>query len=350
MAGLQSDLIDRAVKLARNRSSIYSFGDEGVTASVSASGRLLQMTRYFAGKKSGFCVDDPYFSDPYFVVARLEQLLSNGADRDSTVGIGPRLPSEDFHKSPCFSEFVHDRWPCFTMKVEGLVDVTIYYVVYKGIIYQTFEFRKWPKNGKPPELSIHLDLPIRQLDYIDIEASDPHTSQILHNERHLVRERILRAPEHGGTLQSSAEVGVALHIASFSGEKRLAFERQDGTDRYNVAWSSEEIDNLEKGELEITLAYMLRDGEEASSTPPFDIRNAKSLLKDDFEEQKFTEERHLNWILRRNLEHILSVCSIPVESVHFTPSSNGRSTVDVPTIALTCGDIDGHRVSGAASL
>jgi hypothetical protein len=46
-------------------------------------------------------------------------------------------------------------------------------------------------------------------------------------------------------------------------------------------------------------------------------------------------DRHLDFMIRRNLEHILSVCSIP------TPNKG---------TALTCGDISGHRLVTSASL
>ncbi|KAJ0339954.1 hypothetical protein KNSL1_011791 [Colletotrichum chrysophilum] len=49
----------------------------------------------------------------------------------------------------------------------------------------------------------------------------------------------------------------------------------------------------------------------------------------------------LDFCLRRNLEHILSVCSIPV------PKSSGDK---ISPVALTCGDAESHRVSTAASL
>lgn len=49
----------------------------------------------------------------------------------------------------------------------------------------------------------------------------------------------------------------------------------------------------------------------------------------------FSRDRHLDFIFRRNLEHILSVCSIPI--------GDGK-------IAITCGDISGHRVGPRASL
>jgi hypothetical protein len=47
------------------------------------------------------------------------------------------------------------------------------------------------------------------------------------------------------------------------------------------------------------------------------------------------DQPHLEFMIRRNLEHILSVCSIPI------PDKG---------IALTCGDMSGHRLVTSATL
>ena len=52
---------------------------------------------------------------------------------------------------------------------------------------------------------------------------------------------------------------------------------------------------------------------------------------------------HIDFLVRRNLEHILSVCAIPVRTAL-------SAEEEVPPIAITCGDIAGHRVSSSASL
>jgi hypothetical protein len=52
---------------------------------------------------------------------------------------------------------------------------------------------------------------------------------------------------------------------------------------------------------------------------------------------------HIDFVVRRNLEYILSVCAIPVRT---DLSVDG----EVPPIAITCGDIAGHRIVSSASL
>lgn len=69
---------------------------------------------------------------------------------------------------------------------------------------------------------------------------------------------------------------------------------------------------------------------------------------------------HIEFVVRRHLEHILSTCSIPlipdvIGSIDVQEDSSesreGRVTnEDIVPVALTCGDVSFHRVSGSASL
>lgn len=63
--------------------------------------------------------------------------------------------------------------------------------------------------------------------------------------------------------------------------------------------------------------------------------------------------KHLDFAARRNLEHILSVCAI--QATRQPPDTSGSSSIsspldDVEAVALTCGDMSGHRICWSASL
>jgi hypothetical protein len=58
----------------------------------------------------------------------------------------------------------------------------------------------------------------------------------------------------------------------------------------------------------------------------------------------------LDYATRRNLEHILSVCAIPVPPGHVWDYDNMNPKIAEPAVALTCGDMSGHRVCTSASL
>ncbi|KAF2675989.1 hypothetical protein K458DRAFT_492750 [Lentithecium fluviatile CBS 122367] len=68
---------------------------------------------------------------------------------------------------------------------------------------------------------------------------------------------------------------------------------------------------------------------------------------------------HIGFVVNRHLEHILSVCAIPVQPVEdekpqtstetMAPTNEAETSRKYAPIALTCGDISGHRVSTSAS-
>lgn len=66
---------------------------------------------------------------------------------------------------------------------------------------------------------------------------------------------------------------------------------------------------------------------------------------------------HLEYLAWRHLEHILSVCAVPLSTSGLIgqkvsplpPNCSGLGTQDKPVIALTCGDMSGHRINTSAS-
>lgn len=59
---------------------------------------------------------------------------------------------------------------------------------------------------------------------------------------------------------------------------------------------------------------------------------------------------HIEYLAWRHLEHILSVCAIPLSIPSLkTPDKRRRSPADNTSVALTCGDMSGHRISTSAS-
>lgn len=138
-----------------------------------------------------------------------------------------------------------------------------------------------------------------------------------------------------------------------------------------------ELDKLAKeraqkdGKLEITMAYRLQllSGTQNDMLFSKGISLAASTMKPDcmqgtfstsnrFMKFPFAEDFQIDFIIRRNLEHILSVCCIPIrnlptfgeieaDSSDSKPSSDLRSVI---ATAITCGDISGHRVGSKATL
>lgn len=101
-----------------------------------------------------------------------------------------------------------------------------------------------------------------------------------------------------------------------------------------------------KGEMDIP-----RDEAAAADSEPQDGRRSPAVHPQPGQEKPSPAMDHIEFLVRRNLEHILGVCAIPVDVPG--PNAGGpvwESLCDVQPIALTCGDMSGHRVCTASSL
>lgn len=94
-------------------------------------------------------------------------------------------------------------------------------------------------------------------------------------------------------------------------------------------------------------AMILPNPEEPGTAPPEMKYIATNPTRDV--PGSSSEMRHLGFAARRNLEHILSVCAIQVTS-DASAVSYPEALRDVEAIALTCGDMSGHRICWSASL
>lgn len=144
---------------------------------------------------------------------------------------------------------------------------------------------------------------------------------------------------------------VGLYLSPFVGKRPTEPEHHQHNIKIlvdNEAWKQAIAD----GKLEITLAYTfslfsLSDEWSTLRSPISEqcLSKAKAMvekLDDAFRIVKLDQDPHLNFLLWRNVEHILSVCSIP--------TGDQPSSEEFPRIALTCGDIANHRVTTKASL
>lgn len=103
-------------------------------------------------------------------------------------------------------------------------------------------------------------------------------------------------------------------------------ERQDNVENNNKLGSSDQ--------------EPLADSRKDESDSPVDNEHSMPTDPSGIPENS-SPANHIEYIAHRNLEHILSVCSIPLE-----PVGPNRA---VP-VALTCGDMSFHRITASSSL
>lgn len=153
---------------------------------------------------------------------------------------------------------------------------------------------------------------------------------------------------------------VALAITVFvNGRPHKFQDRCENGDEIMPDWSQYETTLRQSGSLRITAAYKLLALE---SNPAWtsvlvkaaDVSPDKVFSGTPYRAPSISDIRFLDFIMRRNLEHVLTVCSIRVRSNTFRKLATKNFTDDsdatpVP-IALTCGDISGHRVTTDTSV
>ncbi|KAF4533884.1 Mg2+ transporter zinc transport protein [Lasiodiplodia theobromae] len=300
-------------------------------------------------------------------------------------------------------DFVRDRWPRFTFfeddddrgdegkGYDSPFTLSVQYYVRDGTVYQQHVFEKKPGKRVDehalvvPNVMIDTDVLIRQLDFATAEESRSGDGTAADGPG---RERGYGAAElystflgpHGYSLvlqHDSAPSSSPSSPSSTSFPPGVERLDGDGNERPSdtasmvlalfidgVPHRIEEVENkwykianrneaeagfIRSGRVEITLAYRLQIASKAahnsavwrSSLIP---ASALRTLHDHFRTTPFTHLSlspcpHENFALRRNLEHVLSVCSVPVSDEHKV----------CPAVALTCGDFSGHRIVTAAS-
>ncbi|KAH0424493.1 hypothetical protein CcaCcLH18_11529 [Colletotrichum camelliae] len=411
-----SEVMEEAAAEGRKRKSYYSFGDNGLTATVSASGSLLRISQHFPGERTGFCVDHPAMPEPYLVKDRLQTLLDWSETPSSEGCIGPDIDS--ICNGPVNAFMTNDRWPTFHRTLRDGGNLNLQYVVFNGTIYQVFQMSGEPEDDFPP-VKVSLDLLIRNLDFIDgnnkFNEAEIDNKDVYSYEFH--RYGSVREHKNGDkkvvfymrslTAETSLELMKSLYSDSVYEESANKSVKESANKSVKESVNDEPVndepvndepvndepvnnepvndepfsqesvnsdDTSECGrgipDFSIFIAQGLKSKPSQVNTEGPQFRKLYTVIVAYRLEHVSKDQKHvfpslersvsgicnrllaphkphnlvgnqtLNFFLSRNLEHILSVCSIPVPS--FRDEEN-------PPIALTCGDADSHRVGIAAS-
>jgi hypothetical protein len=340
---------ETAPEQARQRTNNTSFGDNGITASTSAYGHLLQITRYFGNKPSGFfCVDLEGMPLPFLVNHRMETLQKFSADpkkgmqvlfQDSTTG----------NEKPAMS-FMHDRWPCFEAKSQ-MFDVSIEYFISGETVYQMYTIKLGVRSEvsqKPPTFAFNARLFLRNLNFAIIGDENKRPLNDVNYDTLTINNgnSVMRVHKDCNTGLGDRDA-VALVISPFINDYACRIAKS--SDERSIIITLDESTAQEfrtNKKIQITLAYTLQlvsSSNLLNVSLPIPPKAAKEQISQvSFEQSQFVEDSGLNFTLRRNLEHVLTVCSIP------TGEASGED--EIRPVALTCGDISGHRIATEASL
>lgn len=392
------------------REILASFGDSGTTASVGTYGNILQISKYLgAGRTGFFCVNNAFTMSPWWIGYRAHDLqrLAQNDTRDGIGAFGLKMNFKENITAPSLT-FVHDRWPRFNITSPEIM-MTLQYFIHEGTLIQQFdvEMKGTPASGRDFDLYLDASLKIRDLEFVDAEyhfnedlncskchskslgpfgysvvlghrIEHPEDSQDIPkaytegderiNDNKRRPEASLEAnrdspderkilPEKSGreNMSNDTPESVALIMAMFFNGKPQKIAKEG-----KLAVSKEDIlDSNGRGR--ITMAYRLQlmltqSMEWESSLIRTSVCHIDDVLRaSKYESFDLTEnnQSNLNFVMKRNMEHILSVCAIPISNkpIGLDPASPSiPETRTEKRIALTCGDLSGHRISTSASL
>lgn len=225
--------------------------------------------------------------------------------------------------------FLHNRWPRLNYRTKHY-RASLQYSCHNDTVAQTYAFQPLeggssisPEHLATIQLGFEHQFIVRDL----IPMATEPVSKNQHGENHFQAF----GPHGYGLIRimnEPCEHQVGLFMAPFvNGTPRKVLRRQDGSGRYDIDFAPEHATALNC--VEITVLYRLQHLNQPT-TLERDMLSIKDLsqMREALRQTCFTPIRyssqpHLNFIISRNTEHILSVCSIPVMSFANITGENG---------------------------
>lgn len=373
----------------------------------------MQISRFFGHGRSGFyCARSIDLPPPQDVQPRMKRLMSLSREPDSgfRLGIeeliGRPLNLADY--KPTLS-FVRDRWPRYVYEqqdpeifeavrsstlgyreshnLDGAqiqdslrlpFSLSIQFFCHQGTVFQRYRAVETNFNHEASRLKIHVNALIKNLDFLDdsalnaMSSEDPvYTCRLGPRRRSIIVHQCTREERElqkiaNGLLSSTNEHPKAISLIITAFVNGLAQEITPDESSWYIEFNRHTRNYFSKtGTVEVVMAYRLQLLEERPKwtslvVPGSHLSALMNEFSEDsraiFEKLEFSTHPGLDFVIRRNLAHVLFVCSIPVPEESWMRQSDtqplwesGKDEERTP-IALTCGDIAGHRVLSSASL
>lgn len=355
---------------------------------------------------------------------------------DNESGGGYPVEVLDALKRPMHLDFVHDRWPRFTSRPSKNFEyftITVQHFAHEGTVFERVRLETIEGAiqmfSKTKYWYMSPDWRIRELEFTDwnyeFNEEDfsknyshflgPHGfSLVVIHEGTIPIDDEENAENDGSNSKNSVEndgeeqgarteekkgkktiqVKIALIIAVCVNGQVCEFEKFESKreekdeesgpilPRYRVKLLNDEDLSVEESKpIEVTTAFRLQVISEGMSWKDFLIPKTDFFSMDRtfestlFTKLTFSDDPHVNFTTRRNLEHILSVCSIPVSRESEAKRNKSMQALAAPKVesstlgdrsekgtadgvekktskgtALSCGDVSGHRIVTSASL
>lgn len=274
---------------------------------------------------------------------------------------------EGFGLDPCFpdvnweqrTQWLRNRWPRVIFENPGKWELTLQLAIRDNVVIQQLVLRNYSELPVDLQHSVFLDVLIRELDFVNHSEFNYDT-----NKNHAEGPgpggfgyvKLYRLPENKPSSENLSEYlnpdAVAAVIGVFiNGEAWM----KDQNEEISITVASNSECTLVAGyklmllstqrenwkQLLLTKEDVDIDGLLWDTQPPADIPRDTFLFNKPF-------------YVGRNVEHILTVCAIPItEGPVWDYEPQHTQNLDEedksPVIALTCGDMAGHRICSSGS-
>ncbi|PYI01675.1 hypothetical protein BO78DRAFT_433482 [Aspergillus sclerotiicarbonarius CBS 121057] len=345
-------------------SGYMSFGDEGTTAIITDWGQQVQISRCLGhGSSSIYAIDYNETSEPFRAKGRDRDLLGLIEDHR---GFGPDFicPGDDFQVT---TWWLRNRWPRVIFREEGKWELVQQWVIRNGVVIAQLVLN----NLKDEELKLwyqtNLYILVRELDFVNsahsfnkgedagsvIEGAGPGGYGFVRIQR--LSERAEAHLQDGESPGQGTQPDAVAAVMGFFVNGQAVTKQDLENDQY---------DNIIPvgGSFQLVVGYKLVLLTRQSNDWRPLVLKAEDVDIDRFlapewlgpdplaDESLFKRE----YYIRRNVAHILSVCMIPVPQgpVWDYPEPDGQGgekEEEEESVALTCGDMAGHRICVSAS-
>lgn len=356
-------------KSDRRPAPYVSFGDRGTTASAGLYGSLIRICRpvpvhhLHSGMVALGLADD---QQPFYASLRAAHFLKEA--QSVTSGFGLRVLTATHPQLFTKTEFLADRWPVLNYTTSDDCRVTMKLWCQENVIVQQMKLWNPMQGSESPPVGLNVRFCMQDLDCLEKRNN-------IHIEYH-------EAPHGYGivAMGKTTDLGesherICVLVSVFQNGKAQKIHLREKDDLIMMP-------HFYGHEVEFTAVFKVMMSTSKPDWKQFmvsrtDVTCDLSPTIPAGMESCLSQDQHLIWHFRRNLEHLLSVCSVPVDLPVLKEDSfismNEKTKFQVPTItikapnggvqvlhrnkptnqiepiALTCGDFGDHHISISGS-
>lgn len=280
-------------------------------------------------------------------------------------GFGLRIEREDTReKSTSVSpvtRFINNRWPETSYLMDGYT-ITVTSWCRDDMVFQRMRLKKGT-SIRPLRLILDLNSSMQDINYL--KRKENLKTKICrgpHDYGAIIVHEVPMSPDGSKNSHSQKNVCVLAGLYKDGTAQQLKWEEWSNEKNQFMIDTTTEFRDTDA--VEFTTAFKLQIRSQEAQWSDFIIPAALALdpIPTPYTERSNFLKSDLSWHLHRNLEHILSVCSIPIGVAPRNDSSvpeivittaNGfdepLQAQSLDPIALTCGDFGDHRISVSGS-